>query len=361
MLSNIYLTYGALITPLGNDIESNWNALLANQSGIKLHPKSGFNQEDLYLSLLDKRAESDRYDSLLKNAIAKTMNLFPTIDFQSQRVGFIVSSTKGNLWVLPNDPFASTKTIISEITGNTNVPIILSNACISGVSAINIAANSVRGNQFDHVVVIGIDIIWDFVKYGFQSLYAMSPEPVRPFDTDRKGVNLGEACAIVIVSNTILEQHSAKYLAGTSSNDANHISGPSRTGEGLVRTVEQSVSRAGIEKTSIDFISGHGTGTLFNDEMESIAFDRLQIANKPIHSLKGYYGHTLGAAGVVETVIALKMMEEQLVISSLGYTTCGTSKPLNIITKNQALPIRRVLKTASGFGGGNASLLFEKL
>lgn len=361
MLNNIYLSYAALRTPLGNTLESNWYSLNGGKSGIRMHANCGVHNEDLYLSLLQREVDINPYDELLQRGLEDILANHPTVDFQSERTLFIISSTKGNIQDLKQEAFASTRRLIREITKSPNPVVILSNACISGVSAINVAANYVRAKQMDHVIVIGIDIVWDFVKFGFQSLFAMSDQPVQPFDINRKGVNLGEAFAAVLISNCESSHSSVRYIAGSNSNDANHISGPSRTGEGLVRTVKQSLDRGNVAAHEIDFISGHGTGTLFNDEMESIAFERMDLQEKPIHSLKGYYGHTLGAAGVLETIIAIKMMQEQQTIASLGFEHDGTSKKLAICTENKPLNIQKVLKTASGFGGGNASLIFERL
>ena len=361
MENKIYVHPVALHTPIGTDLSSNWNSLCAGKTGIQLHEKAGVHQEDLYLSLFHIEETVNPYDQLLKKGLHDILTFHSSIDFSSERTLFIVSSTKGNIEDITQDAFASTRDIITQTTNNPNPAVILSNACISGVSAINIAANFIRANRMDHVVVIGIDIVWDFVKYGFQSLYAMSDSPVQPYDANRKGVNLGEALGAVIVSNQQINQEAAAYVSGSNSNDANHISGPSRTGEGLVRTVEQTLQRAQLTAEQIDFISGHGTGTVFNDEMESIAFSRLNMSSTPIHSLKGYYGHTLGAAGVIETIVAIQMLNKQQTISNIGFVKPGTTEPLAICQENKAFAMKRILKTASGFGGGNASLIIEKL
>ena len=151
-----------------------------------------------------------------------------------------------------------------------------------------------------------------------------------------------------------------EYMDGSSSNDANHISGPSRTGDGLFRTVKKTLQFSNVNEKEIDFISAHGTGTIFNDEMESIAFDRLKMNAIPMNSLKGYFGHTLGAAGVIETAICLQSMRNNLLIKNLGFENQGTPKQINILTENKTLEVKTVLKTASGFGGCNASLILRK-
>jgi 3-oxoacyl-[acyl-carrier-protein] synthase-1 len=163
------------------------------------------------------------------------------------------------------------------------------------------------------------------------------------------------------VPQSSFEQEPLQLLSGTSANDANHISGPSRTGEGLFRSIRKTLRQNNIAPDEIDFISAHGTATVFNDEMEAIAFDRMGMNSVPLNSLKGYFGHTLGAAGVIETVVSMQMMRSNSLVKSLGYRESGTTKALNITTENRPAEISTVLKTASGFGGCNASLVVRKL
>ncbi len=152
-----------------------------------------------------------------------------------------------------------------------------------------------------------------------------------------------------------------EYLAGASSNDANHISGPSRTGEGLFRVINKTLDRAKINRSEIDFVSAHGTGTLYNDEMESIALTRSELQSVPANSLKGFFGHTLGAAGVIETIVCMLSIQHQLVIESKGFDEVGTTQEIKIIDKTQSATVNTVLKTASGFGGGNAALIIRQV
>ena len=360
MNNTVYLSYGTFVSPLGVGIEANFNALKNGESGVQLQPKSGFNQEDWYFSKINTLPEN-RYDTLLKLALADLKKQYSTAVLQDAQTLFIVSSTKGNIDALPNDVFASSREIIQKETNNPNNVIIISNACISGVLAINAAADYIQFSGYKTVIVIGIDVVSDFVLYGFQSLYALSDAPVQPFDKNRKGISLGEACGIVVLSKDQPSNFSVKYLGGASSNDANHISGPSRTGEGLFRAINKTIERSSIDKTNIDFISAHGTGTLYNDEMESIAFNRCELAHIPLNSLKGYFGHTLGAAGVIETLVAMFSIEHQLLFANKGFEELGTSQPLSIVQSTHSSSVKTVLKTASGFGGGNAALLIRAL
>ena len=149
-----------------------------------------------------------------------------------------------------------------------------------------------------------------------------------------------------------------KIISGASANDANHISGPSRTAEGLFMSINKTFEQH--KNIQPDFISAHGTATEFNDEMESIAFAKAGFEKIPMHSLKGYYGHTLGAAGVLETIISIESLKNNTLIPSRGFENPGTSKELNIITKLEKKSLHSFLKTSSGFGGSNATILIQK-
>lgn len=359
-MSSLYLTYGTLVSPLGVGIEEHFHALSNGKSGLHTHENSGFNNENWVLGKMSTLI-GNRYDSLLTLSLNELKKNSDTSILASEKTLFILSSTKANLEALPHDTFASTRSIIKELTHNPNTPVIISNACISGVMAINTAADYLRANKYTDVIIIGIDALFDFVVYGFQSLFALSDEAAKPFDKNRKGISIGEACGIVHLTKTRPEKFAVKYMGGTSSNDANHISGPSRTGEGLVRAIEKNLSQAKLSSSDIDFISAHGTGTLYNDEMESIAFSRTQLSAVPLNSLKGYFGHTLGAAGVIETIVTLLSMEHQLLFPSLGFEEQGTSETLNIVQQLESAKVHTILKTASGFGGGNATIILQNI
>lgn len=356
----LYLTYGTLISPLGIGIDAHFNAFSEGESGVKQQINSGFNNENWFLGKIESLSEN-RYDDLLSLALLELKKGKSAELLAAPTTLFIVSTTKANLKVLPNDTFASTREIIKEQTSNPNELVIISNACISGVLAINSAAEYLEYSKYEDVIIIGIDALFDFVVYGFQSLFALSDELCKPFDKDRKGISIGEACGIVHLSISKPTEFAVNYLGGACSNDANHISGPSRTGEGLVRAISKSIERAAISTNSIDFISAHGTGTLYNDEMESIAFERTRLNNVPLNSMKGYFGHTLGAAGIIEVIMSMVSMEKNYLFSSLGFEEQGTSQKLNIIEENKPLEITTILKTASGFGGGNTALILQKM
>jgi 3-oxoacyl-[acyl-carrier-protein] synthase-1 len=358
-----YIGAEVMISPLGETTEENWLALCENRSGIALVPYAGFDKEGLYLSKIPGLTGPAKFERLLVQALMQLSEKIDAAILSSPRTIVLVSSTKGELDGNIADQFGKPIDALIMQFCLAHQPIVVSNACISGVLAINAAGSFINAKIYDHVVVIGCDLISDFVVYGFQSLFAISDQPCMPFDVARKGISMGEGCGAVVVSSNreIYKDPPLQLFSGASANDANHISGPSRTGEGLVRSTKKTMAGNGIPADEIDFICAHGTATLYNDEMESIAFDRQNLTHIPLNSLKGYFGHTLGAAGVIETNICMQMIRHGMLLKSLGFRETGTSKELNIVSANKSAQINTILKTASGFGGGNAALIIRNI
>jgi 3-oxoacyl-[acyl-carrier-protein] synthase-1 len=233
---------------------------------------------------------------------------------------------------------------------------VISHACISGLLAMITGMRLIQSGVYDQVIITGADLITSFIFSGFRSFQAISPKPCRPFDAARDGISLGEAAATVILSTN--KNPGDFILAGGSvSNDANHISGPSRTGEELWLAISRSMTQAGVGAEEIDFISAHGTATRYNDEMEAKAFHLAHLEDVPVNSFKGYYGHTLGAAGILESILTIHSMKEKILLPTLGFSDSGTEKPVNIIKELKPATLKTCLKTASGFGGCNAAIV----
>ena len=125
--------------------------------------------------------------------------------------------------------------------------------------------------------------------------------------------------------------------------------------------MKSAFSQAEIRINSIDYISAHGTATIFNDEMEAIAFNRMQLSNIPLNSLKGYFGHSLGASGLVETIVGMHSLKNNVLYKSLGFESLGVSKVINVIKETTSKNLQTFLKTASGFGGCNTAVIFQKI
>ncbi|MDM1138767.1 beta-ketoacyl synthase N-terminal-like domain-containing protein [Empedobacter sp. R132-2] len=371
VMEKVYINRANIFTPFGNSIQTNWNELLKGNSAVSKidsfgHLKNfyaGKIEDEIFLNLINELKYNQHYTRLEIIGISALQSIIEKSKINS-KTGFILSTTKGNIDQLSDSlekasiPNFAKK--IADYFGFKTEPIIISNACVSGVLAVNVAKRFIEMDEFDDAYVLALDELTDFVLTGFNSFQAMGFELCKPFDKDRKGVNLGEAAACVYLSKS-QEENSFQILGESSINDANHISGPSRTGEGLVLSIEVAMKEANISSNEIDYISAHGTATLYNDEMEAIAFNRLQMDKTPTNSLKAFYGHTLGASGLLELIIAMKQAEENLVLKSHNFSEIGTSVPLNILNENLQKEVNIILKTSSGFGGSNAVIILKKV
>jgi 3-oxoacyl-[acyl-carrier-protein] synthase I len=368
-MKKVWAVADSIVSPLGTSTAENFTNIAHGYSGIKpMYPiRSG--HEKILAGTMDVIDGDDRLTPFENICVHALQNLFSSVAMDTSRALLILSTTKGNIDALekqqqehPRLSLHATAEFLKDQFGFAR-QIVVSSACISGVLAIAIGKRFIENGKYDHVVVLGGDVLSEFIISGFQSLLALSNEPCRPFDENRKGINLGEGAAAILLTSVIEEfpDSMAIEVAGCGvSNDANHISGPSRTGEELSMAVNEAMKMAGIGTEEIDFISAHGTATLYNDEMEAKAFNLSGIQEVPLHSLKGYYGHTLGAAGVIETIIGMQSLRKGLLIPCLGFSNIGVSSPLNVIKHRETRPLNIFLKTSSGFGGCNAAIVLKK-
>ena len=378
MIREVFITETNCITPLGFTLETNIQNIENGVSGIRLHENLGLMKTSFYASIIDdeilnsafaKVSKSDDFTRLEKMMI---LALQPIVekskDSLNSKTGLILSTTKGNITALKNQTQENLKSAqLSELAkkvfsffGFQTEPIVVSNACVSGILAISVAKRLVQSEMYDNVLIVAGDEVSEFVLSGFTSFQAISDLPCKPYSKNRTGVTLGEATTAVLVSANA-KNAKVKIIGDGSINDANHISGPSRTGEGLFRSIKSAVEEAKINPNQIDYISAHGTATPFNDEMEGIAINRMGLENVPVNSLKGFYGHTLGASGLLETVIGIESALRNKLYASIGFDETNLSQPIAIIEKNQNREINYFLKTASGFGGCNTAVVFEKV
>src|SRR5690606_14514693 len=194
---------------------------------------------------------------------------------------------------------------IADVFGFKIRPIVIANACASGVLAVSVAKNMFECGLYEDAYVLAGDEVSEFGISGFTSFQAMSSEPCKPYDENRDGITIGEAAAAVYITSSPSDGLYFEVLGESAVNDANHISGPSRTGEGLFRSIINALKEAQVSAGQVDYLSAHGTATIYNDEMESIALTRAGLQHTPVNSLKGFYGHCLGASGLLEIIIAM--------------------------------------------------------
>lgn len=386
MTKETYIVADNIISPLGFSSKENFDRLKQKQTGVQRLEQSTLSTEPVCAAVIDSdRLKKEfntigagkpytRLEQLLIVSITDALKQNSKIDIQSPNTLLIISSTKGNIDLLDQqlaDTFDKKRLFLWETANtvalhfnNPNKALVVSNACISGVVALIMAKRLLEENTYDTIVVAGVDILSHFVVSGFQSFKAVSNEICKPYDAARDGISLGEACGTVVLTNKkeLLTSNEAIVLkGGASSNDANHISGPSRTGDGLLLAIKKAMQEAALNASDIDYISGHGTATLYNDEMESFAINDAHLQTVPMNSLKSYFGHTLGAAGIIEAIVGIHSMRNNTLIATYNHKELGVSNPLNIIKETSTKTINTCLKTAAGFGGCNAAVVFQKV
>ena len=382
-MSEVFVVADTIYSPLGATTAKNFSLLKEGVAGVRRQDRPEMADQPFYAALFDPAdalfdpaatlfdpgdfvTPPTKFEQLLMGSLDDVLRT-SGIDPADPRTILILSTTKGNISLLEagmEDPARISLTgsarLMATGFGFIHPPIVISNACISGVLALITAMRLIRSGRYETAVVAGADVISKFVLSGFGSFQAISAGRCRPFDQSRDGINLGEGAGAVVLSGNKRYRGQLRIRGGSVSNDANHISGPSRTGEELAQVITRSLADAGCAAGEIDFISAHGTATPYNDEMEARAITLAQVGAAPVNSLKGYYGHTLGAAGLIESIVTLQSMREDRILPSLGYETNGVTMPLNICTSLLSAPLNHCLKMASGFGGCNAALVLSK-
>ncbi len=374
MMRDVFIIADNIISPLGSTAADNFTKLSAAVSGIRRHDGSALSHQPFYASLFDAYQVTGynvnghtKFEQLLIDSVSGALQQCRVNPADAKTV-LIISSTKGNISLLEDPGMHPAEKLslhhsaksVARYCKFVNEPIVLSNACISGLLGMITGMRLIQAGLYEHAVVAGADVVSKFILSGFQSFQAVSDEPCKPFDESRKGINLGEAAGTVILSANPEYDNGIRLTGGSVSNDANHISGPSRTGEELCQAISKAMADADVAAGDIGFISAHGTATLYNDEMEAKAFTMAGLQSVPINSLKGYYGHTLGAAGLVESVISIHSLRNGLIIPTKGFSKPGVSEPVNICSELTEFASQNCLKTASGFGGCNAAVIISK-
>ena len=376
-----YITAAEVITALGADLAANVRAIEDGLSGVAERKDPRLSDSPVMAAVIpdetfaclaaqyggaDGKSGALTRTELLLAAVIGSIVSQTGIDMSSADTFIVFSSTKGNVSLL--DPSSSNqderaylwemgKRVASRF-GASGRFCVISNACISGVSALVVARRLILSGKYRKIVVAGCDTLSRFIVSGFASFRSLSGGVCRPYDSSRDGLNLGEAAGAVLLSDAFSE--GAVVLSGGAiSDDANHISGPSRTGDGLFFAMRNAMNEAGVTPDDISFLNMHGTATVYNDEMESKAVGLAGLSSVPVQSLKPYFGHTLGASGVVETVMSAVQLRKGTVWGTKGYETPGTPMPLNVSSASRRVSMKHCVKAASGFGGCNAAVVLS--
>lgn len=361
----VYKIADNILSPLGETTEQNYQAVKAGRSALCRYSDHWQLPEPFSASLFSEAqwqalaAEGlTPFEALATSSVRRALK-DAAVDPARKGVVLIISTTKGNVDQLTQEttddlsPGASARKM-ARVMGFTTEPIVVCNACISGVSALLLAARLLEAGTYDVAVVCGADVQSRFVVSGFQSFHVVSSEACRPFDMERTGLSLGEAAATMILSRQPQPQ-AWGIVTGAVRNDAFHISSPAKDGEGACQALRQVMQ--GVSPSQLAFINAHGTATMFNDQMESVAIERAGLSSVPVNGYKGYYGHTMGAAGVLETILSMAALDDHTILGTKGFEEAGVSGKIRLVASSEATDKQAFVKVISGFGGCNAALL----
>ena len=350
----------SILSPLGATPAENFAAVRRGESALRRYEGMFGVREPFVASLMDRSLWTvpgrTFFDSIVIEAARRAVEA-AGIDPASPRTAFVLSTIKGNVEFIDTQDvtLACSARRLADAFGNPTPAVVVSNACISGLAALLQGRRMLLSGRYDHVVVVGAEVQSRFIVTGFQSLKALSEAPCKPFDAARDGLNLGEAAAAVVLG---FGEDGWELVDGAVRNDANHISGPSRTGEGSYKALQYVLRHTSPEELA--FVNVHGTSTLYNDEMEAIAIDRAGLLNVPVNALKGVFGHTMGAAGILESILSMHAVDAGLVLPTRGFSALGVSRPVRVSALAGTTDKRAFVKLLSGFGGVNGALLFRK-
>ncbi|MFG0316717.1 MAG: beta-ketoacyl synthase N-terminal-like domain-containing protein [Planctomycetota bacterium JB042] len=279
-------------------------------------------------------------------------------------VGLVLASTKADLGGIEGAgdglgrPSRLARRLADDLGLGGRVQAV-SCACASGLSAIALARLRLRRGE-RRVLVVGVDVLSRFVLRGFSSMMALDPVGCRPFDRARRGLTLGEGAGALLLSTVDDESIGVRVAGCGEANEAHHVSGPDPEGRGLELAGRRALAAAGVERGDVDAVHAHGTGTPFNDAMEANGLVRLFGGRTPpTFGTKAQTGHALGAAGVIESIVAIEALRRARVPANVGLDDPDVDARLSLVRREEALTRARVaLKLAGGFGGMQAAVVF---
>ena len=250
---------------------------------------------------------------------------------------------------------------VAAATGLDGPSVTLSTACSSSAKVFATAARWIRHGVAEAVLVGGVDSLCLSILYGFNSLQLVSSSPCRPFDVDRDGINIGEAAGFAILTREELAPEAEFQLLGYGeSSDAWHMSHPHPEGTGALLAIDRALQSSRLEARDIDYINMHGTASRANDLAETYALAERFPQRTSASSTKGWTGHTLGAAGILEAVITLDAMRHGLLPGTLNCQTPDPEFRFPVLKENLPRPLRYAMSSSFGFGGNNAVLIFGR-
>lgn len=372
-MKKVVISRMAAVTALGVDVDSLWSDLLAGRSGIAEVDRFDCQGYVSRYAACIKNLRAPDNGSMMDDILARVAGQIGDIPADCR---LVVASIKGEIDRLESasrrqlplseavlfEPFLSK---IASRFGLNDQGCNINAACASSTLAVMRAAAMIAVGAVDAVLVYAADMVSKFVFSGFSALQALSGEMCRPFDQQRKGLNLGEAgVALLLMSEERAMAEGEKPLSRVvgwgAANDAHHVTAPAKDGSGLILACQRALGIAGIATDKIAAINAHGTGTVYNDAMELTAFNHLFASQlPPLHGVKGSLGHCLGAAGGVEIAIASRSLQEQQIPGTVGCSQPEEAGQGRLSPAAQKIDGEYLLCSNSGFGGINGVVILQ--
>tara|TARA_R110000851_G_scaffold74253_7_gene163916 strand:- start:717 stop:1919 length:1203 start_codon:yes stop_codon:yes gene_type:complete len=399
MSTGVAITGMGIISAIGNNVAENYSSLLEGRTGIShiskidtVHKGSimvgeiEFTNGELEAKL-GLSADNNYSRTALLGAIAakEAIANAKITNIKAYRTGLISSTSVGGMdmtekfyydylesednrrYIEGHHAGDSTEKIAEQLGIDQSLATTISTACSSAANAIMFGARLIKTGKLDRVIVGGADCLSKFTINGFKTLMILSDSYNTPFDENRKGLNLGEAAAyLVLESDSLVKKEKKKvlgYVVGYgNANDAYHQTASSENGDGATLAMEKALAVAGLEPKDIDYINAHGTATGNNDLSEGRAIIRVFGEDVPeFSSTKAYTGHTLAAAGAIEAVYAILALQNNIIYPNLNFKTPMKEFSLIPQTTLKDKALNTVLSNSLGFGGNCSTLIFSKL
>lgn len=365
-----------IVTPYGWGIDACWQGFLSKKTAIgtldRFEAESFQTQNAATVQGLNPDKNESLVMQMLRPLLSKAAACIPADAF------LIMATTTGEIdilekCVLNHGAASAVDSVLScllnkvkHFSGITGQGMIISAACASSSAAIIHASGMIRGGECDCALVVAGDIVSEFVFAGFSSLMALDKDVARPFDKSRRGLSLGEAAGFMLLMSRTRAVKEERTVIGEIAgwgltNDANHMTGPSRDGSGFALAIRKALRSANIPEDAVGCVAAHGTGTVYNDTMEMKAFKTVFGARSvPIYSIKGAIGHTMGAAALVEAVVGLRTLKEKVVPPTVNLRDVDVDAQEWASPELQAFDGAVSISTNAGFGGVNAALVLSR-
>jgi 3-oxoacyl-[acyl-carrier-protein] synthase II len=364
-----------LVSPYGWGVDACWQGLLSGRTAIRRFERFSGESFPTEKAGFVEGLDPDRGESLVmqmvKPLIEKSASLIPADAL------LLLATTNGEIDILERSVLSGAPDAagsrpeclsgkVGELCGLGDRGIVVCAACASSSAAIAQGASMIRDGDRDCVLVVGCDNVSEFVAAGFASLMALDEDMAHPFDRRRKGLSLGEAAAFVLLmSDSRATREGRPVLAEIAgwglTSDAHHITGPARDGSGLALALHKALDSAEMCPEAVGSISAHGTGTVYNDSMEMRAFKSVFLGRRlPTYSVKGGIGHTMGTAGLVDVIVAIKALLEERVPPTVNLREVDDEAAGWAFPEARRCDSAVTVSTNSGFGGINCALLLRR-